>query len=108
MEDRRRKGVVHIDSEDSGFHTPHESDSDFVSKATAHESGSDCVSEAQCSSEDKTDGERDSITSPNDKRPKHRREELWSSGAWIAGGSVQAVATHLHVALVPPFMATCR
>ena len=77
MGDRRGKGVLHIESEDNGFHTPHESDSDFVSKPIAHELGSDSVSEATYSSEEETDGERDSMCS-DDKRPRHRHGELWS------------------------------
>ena len=77
MGDRRGKGILYIEFEDSGFHTPHKSDSDFVSKPTIHESGSDSVSETVYSSEDKTDGERDSMNS-DDKRPKHRRGELRS------------------------------
>ena len=76
MGDRRGKGVVHIESEDSGFNTTHESDSDFVSKATALESGSDCVSEAHSTSEDKSEGERDFVTSLDDHRHRQRREEL--------------------------------
>ena len=77
--DRRGNGVSHIEFEDSGFHTPHESNSDFVSKATAYESASNSVSEAKYSLEDKTDGKRDSVSSPDDKRPIHKREELRST-----------------------------
>ena len=77
MGDRRGKGVLHIESEDSGFHTPHESNSDFVSKPTTHESGSNFVSEVAYSSEEKTDGEKDSVSSDN-KRPRHRGGELRS------------------------------
>ena len=78
MGDRKEKGVVHIKSEDSGFHIPHESDLDFVSKATAHELGSNLVSDAKCSSEDKINGEKDCVSSPDDNMPTRRRGEVRS------------------------------
>ena len=106
MGDRRGKGVVHIESEDNGFHTTHESDSDFVSKATTPESGSDCVSEAPSSSKEKIEGERDSVTSLDDHR--HRREELRrmdcgrqrrSTGNTSSRGATSALHGNLQVSL---------
>ena len=109
MGDRRGKEVFHIESEDSGFHTPHESDLDFVSKPIAHELGSDFVSEVACSLEEKTDGERDFVSS-DDKRPRHRCGELRSMDygrqhtnnvAQVVRGASSALHGDLQVSVCP-------